>query len=609
MGISVSRLPGSHLWQAKSSYFSKVLVEVAKTIPGMAWDASNRAWVGYIDAVQGRAGGFEAKGIRIERRALDGQKADDYRHHLLYAVNGADGRVLRDYQKTAVDFLICTAPTGAILSLDMGCGKTAVALMAVRAFGGRTLIIVPSSARSGWADTQRGEILKWCPKARPNTLLLDGTRPGKHEWRFLKKVGAYTCKLCEFTPPLEGDQGEPPTGESPGRKPVTADDCDHAIRPTAATQIVICHYDVLFAWVDVLIAWGPSNIVWDEAHMLQSEKSRRSVASKEIAAHATVKTRAALTGTPLVNRIRDLWNLIDTISPARVGKRNFLFQMRYCDGHYENISRDIGDKWIAEGKSNLEELQKRLARFTMRKSKEEVKLELPPKTRQIIRLEIPVSYRQANVDQVDKRLIQAVFVRAVDGKLPQVIERTRDHLEAGASVVDFVFRRSVAEYIVTKLSATGFMCRFIHGGVPHAKRETILNELREASLTAPVLLVCTIDCCAVAIDLTFASVGMICELTYEPHELLQAESRLHRFGQADPVLIEYPIAMQTIEEAISEVVIDRLDTVEMLIGKTDGLAKALAGQEEDLIAKLGERLLAMTAGIPAKKVKRKRTAP
>src|SRR6202789_4646775 len=95
MGISVSRLPGSHLWQAKSSYFSKVLVEVAKTIPGMAWDASNRAWVGYIDAVEVVADGLEAKGIRIDRRALDGQKADDYRHHLLYAVKGADVIELR----------------------------------------------------------------------------------------------------------------------------------------------------------------------------------------------------------------------------------------------------------------------------------------------------------------------------------------------------------------------------------------------------------------------------------------------------------------------------------------------------------------------------------
>lgn len=54
--------------------------------------------------------------------------------------------------------------------------------------------------------------------------------------------------------------------------------------------------------------------------------------------------------------------------------------------------------------------------------------------------------------------------------------------------------------------------------------------------------------------------------------------------------------MGTIEEAVSEVVIDRLDTFEKLIGKTDGLARALAGDDDvDLIKQLGDRLFTMTA--------------
>lgn len=552
MGIVVRRLQGSPLWAIQSSYFSRALVDASKAIPGMAWDASKRSWVGPIDAVEATANLLRERGIRIDRRALDAhlEVVFKYGHHVLYSVNGADGRVLREYQKTGVDFLICTAPTGAILSDEMGIGKSAQAVVAMHAFGGKTLIICPSSARGVWADPQRGEIAKWWPKALKGIYQPKGTKP----------------------PPISDE-----------------------------VQIVVIHIDILYAWVEAIIAWGPANIIIDEGHLLQSEKSRRSKAAKEIIQSPTVQTRMALTGTPLTNRVRDLWNLVDTISLGRFGKNFFRFGLRYCDGHQVEISKEIGAVWQFEGKTNLEELQKRLALFTLRRTKEEVKLELPPKTRQILRLEVPASYRQANVGKIDKKLIQAILVRAVDGKLPQVVTLVKEHLESGNSCVVFTFRRLVAEHIVTQVSSTGVPCRFIHGGVPQAKRDVILNELREASLAGPVMLAATIDCTAVAIDLTFASVGVVAELTYEPHELLQAEARLHRFGQKDPVLVQYPIAQGTVEEAIAEVVIDRLDTFETFIGKTDGLAKALAGdQEEDLIAQLGAKLLQMTAEMPAK---------
>jgi SNF2 family DNA or RNA helicase len=179
--------------------------------------------------------------------------------------------------------------------------------------------------------------------------------------------------------------------------------------------------------------------------------------------------------------------------------------------------------------------------------------------------------------------------------MPQVVALLKDHLEGGHSCIGFTFRQSIAEHLVTQLTPLGFPCRFIHGGVPQARRQKILNELREESLRGPVFLAATIDTCATAIDLTFATVAVFAEITYEPHELLQAEARPHRFPQKSTVLIQYPIAMGTIEEAVAEVVIDRLDTFEKLIGKTDGLARALAGDENvDLIKQLGDRLFAMT---------------
>jgi SNF2 family DNA or RNA helicase len=598
MSIVVRPLTQKALWAIQASHFSRALVDASKAVPGMVWDASTRSWTGYIDAVEATCDILASKGVRVDRSLLDNRPVG-YKHNLLYAVKGADGRALREYQKTGVDFLIARSREGAIEASQMGLGKSAMAIVTLRALGGRSLVIVPSAARSVWLDEKRGELSKWWPAVLKNTLALDGTRPLQHRWRFLKKVGTFVCAQCNNRPKPEEDQGEPPTAEPKyaGRKPLTVDDCTAAILPTAETRLVVCHYDILWAWVDVLKVWDPAQVVWDEGHMLQTEKSRRSKASKEIAHRPSVTSRIVLTGTPLMNRVRDLWNLVDTISPGRFGKNCFSFQRIHCDGKYEEISRDIGAKWKAEGATNIPQLQKRLNHFVLRRTTEEVQLELPEKTRQVIRLEVPIKFHSAtNGSLVDKRLINAILAKAVDGKVPQVVDLLRDHLEGGTSVIGFTYRQSIAEHLVTQLAPLGIMCRFIHGGILPSKRQAILNELREESLKGPVFLAATIDTCATAIDLTFATVAVFAELSYEPHKLLQAESRPHRYPQRSTVLIQYPIAMNTIEEVVAEVVIDRLDTFEKLIGKTDGLARALAGDEEiDLIKQLGDRLFAMTA--------------
>jgi SNF2 family DNA or RNA helicase len=565
MGIAVRRTSKPPLWAIQASTFSRALLEAAKSTPGMAWHPEMRSWVGYIDAVESTADALVAKGLRIDRSALDRQRVGDYRHNLLYAVNGGENRVLREYQKTGVDFLICEAPTGAILSDDMGLGKSATSIVAARAFGGKTIVVCPSSARSVWADGERGEIKKWWPKAFPFIFQPSGVKPKTSE-----------------------------TG----------------LAIPSSAQIVVIHIDILWAWVDAIARWAPQNIILDEGHLLQSVKSRRSIAAKELRVLPSVKTCVALTGTPLTNRVRDLWNLIDTVSPGRMGKNFFNFGLRFCDGHQVEVSRDIGSVWKFDGKSNLDILQKRLSRFTLRRTKADVKLELPAKTRQVIRLEVASGFRMNPNAVIDKRVIHSVLARAVDGKLRAVTTLVKEHLETGASVAVFTYRCKVAEYFVDQMSSVGVPAKFIHGGVSQPARDRILGELREASCEGPVMLAATIDCTAVAIDLTFASVGVIAELTYEPHELLQVESRMHRFGQLDSVLIQYPIGQGTIEEWIAEIVIDKLDTFEALIGKTDGLGAALAGDvEEDILKALGNKLLALSVGVQAKQKRRKGVEP
>ena len=92
----------------------------------------------------------------------------------------------------------------------------------------------------------------------------------------------------------------------------------------------------------------------------------------------------------------------------------------------------------------------------------------------------------------------------------------------------------------------------------------------------------TIDSCATGIDLSFASVAVVLELTYEPHKLLQLESRLHRWGALLPVLIQYLCARGTVDEIVVSKVVGKLDTFERAIGATgEAIGSELSSTTED----------------------------
>jgi SNF2 family DNA or RNA helicase len=270
-----------------------------------------------------------------------------------------------------------------------------------------------------------------------------------------------------------------------------------------------------------------------------------------------------LTGTPLTNRPRDLWNVVDTLTPGRFGNF-FLFAKRYCGAFQEQVTPEKL-VWNFEGKSNTEELNRRLQHFMLRRTVEEVKMQLPQKTRQIIELDVSKKYRMsygAN-DLRDTRLVRQMLDVAADGKIDEALNLVMDHARAGHHVVAFSHRRVIAETIASTAAAQGLKAEIVYGGVPNQRRKERIDS-------RPDILACTIDSCSTGIDLTSFDVAVVIELVYKPHELVQMEARLHRFGQQRPVLIQYIIAQGTIDELIAGSVIAKIDTFKEVIGKVGG---------------------------------------
>lgn len=454
--------------------------------------------------------------------------------------------VLRDYQKVGVDFLLKSAPKGCILADGMGLGKTRQAIEFAKTLNKRTLIVCPSYVRGVWAHYQQvapatlelhGEIAKWWPNKA--VCLPQGVQP--HKW-------------LAAQPPMKW------------------------------YDIVVIHYDILHAWVEELVAWAPKVLILDECHALMSDKSRRSKAVRAVAAVA--KWRVGLSGTPMTNRPRDLWNVVDTIRPNALGGF-FRYAIRHCAGHRKTVHPLRPPVWDFNGQSNLDELHTKLAPMMLRRTLTDVHLELPAKTRQVINIDVGKTGLSGATLRPggDRGQLRAALDIAADKKLEAVSGILAEHLAVGSRVVCFTYRRKVAEWLVDRARLEGFEADYIHGGVSQEARQEIVAA---AKLQDGAHLLCaTIDSASVGIDLSYASVGVFCELTWEPHELLQAEARLHRFGQKNPVLVQYMIASGTSDEIVAGVVVDRLAQFEAAIGPTgESLGAELTGSEDDIMAQI-----------------------
>jgi len=443
---------------------------------------------------------------------------------------------LRAYQKEGVHFLV--SQKRAILADDMGLGKTLTALSAAFASKGRSVLVV-------------------CPNR------------AKHVWvKELEKSFSPTS-ICL----------------PKGRKVESLD----------GGHVWICNYEILDAWKDEFIRKNFDVVIFDECHNLMNEKSKRTIAARAVAKDASYVW--GLSGTLIPNRVSDLYSIVETIRPGTFGTF-FNFAFRYCGPEQgEHLSRSVpGAKekhWDFDGSSHEDELRQRLAYFALRRTKTDVALELPKKTRQSIFLDVAApaaSYLIPSKSEI-RRLLDLTATK----KIPDILDAARNAIEDGEKVVIFTYRKSIAENIAASLHASGVKTALVTGEVPLAQREASIAAGHAGNIQA---FVATIDSAGDAIDLSFASVAIFAELSYEPFKLLQAEARLHRFGQTRPVLVQYFFARGTIDELIAQHIIDKLDT-QVDVGLASDGAPLNSSLREDEGAML-DRLYQAMAGFEEK---------
>ena len=390
-----------------------------------------------------------------------------------------------EYQKLGVEFLLNSGGR-ALLADGCGVGKTVQALGYITHSGfKRSLIVCPASVKFSWES----EIEKW-------------------------------TKLKAFVVEPHTEFSEIPHD----------------------ANCVIINFDILKKHFNELMKYRWECLVGDEIHMIKSNTAIRTKAFKAISKN--VPNVIMLTGTPMLSRPIEMFNMLNIIDP-KTWNNYYHYATKYCEGHMGYWGFE------AKGASNLDELSRKIAKYFLRRTKEEVLTQLPPKNRIEVPIDLPKEDRgqyelvESNLvkylkkyksDKTDKeiakslqaeKLVKLNLLREINamGKIPTAKELIDNILDAGEKVLVFSSFNSPLQELFNEYEECAVM---LHGGTPVEERGDIVKDFQTKKGTK--IFLGGMLSAGVGITLTAASNVIFLDLPWRPADLEQAENRAHRPG-------------------------------------------------------------------------------
>ena len=468
----------------------------------------------YLDRV------LEGQAMQVTRDRLFAQLADRHRRaaEAKYDVPACLQGVLRGYQRVGFRWLRSMEELGfgGILADDMGLGKTVqmIALFAAAKERGVTapsLVVCPTSVVLNWE-------------------------------RELARFAPHLKVLCVI-----GDAAER------RRRLESAADCDVVVTSYDMLKRDAAHYADLSFYYHVL----------DEAQYIKNSNTQNARAVKSV---RSVR-RFALTGTPVENRLAELWSIFDFLMPG------FLFSRRTFMHRFElPIGRQEGR--VAE------HLRQMVAPFILRRLKQDVLTELPPKTERMLPAPMERPQRQVYLAAVsDLRrtitgggklsgkqrmtvLAQLTRLRQIccdprlccegytggSAKLDACMDLLREATAAGHKVLLFSQFTSMLALLRERLEAEGIPHFILQGSTPKEERARLVDTFNADD--TPVFLI-SLKAGGVGLNLTGADMVIHYDPWWNGAVEDQATDRAHRIGQKNPVQVVRLIARDTIEEKIA----------------------------------------------------------
>ncbi|XP_069636913.1 DNA annealing helicase and endonuclease ZRANB3 isoform X4 [Haliaeetus albicilla] len=397
---------------------------------------------------------------------------------------------------------------------EMGLGKTIQAIAVSYYYKNEwpLLIVVPSSLRYPWVD----EMEKWIPELSPDDISIIQNKTD--------------------------------------------------IGRISTSKVTILGYGLLTSdaqtLVDALYRQNFKVVVIDESHYM---KSRNATRSKILLPIVQKALRAILlTGTPALGRPEELFMQIEALFPRRFGTWSE-YAKKYCNARVRFFGKRT--QWDCRGASNLEELHQLLSEIMIRRLKNDVLTQLPPKVRQRIPFDLPqAAAKNLNTTFAEwEKLMRNLNSDATESHFSEVMNLiTRMYKEtaiakAGA-VKDYikmmlqndklkflVFAHHLSMLQACTEAVIENKVRYIRidGSVPSAERIHLVNQFQKDPDTRVAIL--SIQAAGQGLTFTAATHVVFAELYWDPGHIKQAEDRAHRIGQCSSVNIHFLIAKGTMD--------------------------------------------------------------
>jgi len=344
-----------------------------------------------------------------------------------------------------------------------------------------------------------------------------------------------------------------------------------------SADFVIINYDILKNFHDpqdrknsVILNEKFDLIVADEAHYIQNTQAARTKIANDII--NKVGKVWLLTGTPMTSRPMNYYNLLNLVeSPVAFNWMGYV--RRYCNGYQFTVGRK--KIWNVQGASNLEELRDRTKPQVLRRLKEEI-LDLPDKIITPIYLKLKSRdyeelmgeyYRWFDQGQESGSLTvqfsKLMKVRQViaEEKIKNTCEIAENIVEQGKKVIIFTNFTDSLNQITEHFGKSAVK---LDGSMSKQERQNAVDRFQEDDKIQ--VFVGNIKAAGVGITLTAAEAVIMNDLSFVPSDHSQAEDRAYRYGQKNNVLVYYPIFENTIESIIYDILQNKKNIFEIVMG-------------------------------------------
>ena len=326
------------------------------------------------------------------------------------------------------------------------------------------------------------------------------------------------------------------------------------------------------------------SVIIDESHRCKSASTQQAKFCKGICTGK--EWIIELTGTPVVNRPKDLIPQLAILNRMEDFGGYKPFVNRYCSGQREA--------------SNLKELNFNLWKYCMfRREKSLVLTDLPDKIRQVNTCEITnrkeyvdaerdlimylQKYKDADDEKIEKALRGEVMVRinilrqiSARGKVRDVIEFVKDFRENGKKIILFCSLHEVVDqlkrYFPTAVSVTGRDSQDVKQRAVDAFQNNPKTDI----------IICSIKAAGVGLTLTASSNVAFVEFPWTYADCCQCEDRAHRIGQKDSVTCYYFLGRRTIDEKVYRIIQEKKNIANAVTGSTEDIEENIV----DMVARI-----------------------